>query len=88
MLLCRTGHCPAKSVKPRARSFRRRLSHMGQASGEITNALGTAQSNTFYRLSPEAVRLTVFGIELKSFYLRRFKKERWAVRARGREYGL
>jgi hypothetical protein len=34
------------------------LSRKATASGKITNALATAQPATFYRLSPEAPRLT------------------------------
>jgi hypothetical protein len=53
--------CAAKPVKPRARSFCRLLSRKATASGKITNARATTQPNLFYRLSPEAARLTVFG---------------------------
>jgi hypothetical protein len=31
---------------------------MATASGKITNALATTQAHLFYRLSPEAARLT------------------------------
>jgi hypothetical protein len=51
--------CAAKPVKPRARSFCRLLSHKATASGKITNARAAAQSSLFYRLSPEAARMTI-----------------------------
>jgi hypothetical protein len=57
--------CAANQVKPKARSFCRRLSHKACASGNPdsyrdTNARATARPNLFYRLSPEAARLTVW----------------------------
>jgi hypothetical protein len=41
------GHCPAKPVKTRARSFCRLFSHKATASGKITNALADAQALRF-----------------------------------------
>ncbi|TSJ42856.1 hypothetical protein FO440_01320 [Mucilaginibacter corticis] len=41
-LLCAQGLCPAKQVKPRARSFCLLLLHYATASGKITNALAAA----------------------------------------------
>jgi hypothetical protein len=54
--------CAANQVKPKARSFCRRLSHRATASGKITNAFATARPRLFYLISPEAARMTVLSI--------------------------
>ncbi|MCC8424116.1 hypothetical protein [Mucilaginibacter sp. UR6-11] len=50
--------CAANQIKPKARSFCRRLPQ-ALASGKITNAFAGTQPCLFYLISPEAARLTV-----------------------------
>ncbi len=50
--------CAANQIKPKARSFCRRLSHNATASGKITNAFAAAQATLFYLISPKAAHMT------------------------------
>ncbi|NNU34556.1 hypothetical protein HK413_11450 [Mucilaginibacter sp. S1162] len=73
--------CAAKPAKPRARSFCRPLSRRARASGKITNARTAAQAHLFYRLSPEAARMTIRK-EPTFSYICKMKKKRKGLSAR------
>jgi hypothetical protein len=86
MLLAAPGLCAAKQVKPRATFFCPASLVQCHNFCKIPDALSIAQGHQFYLLSPEAFLLTVFSTRNILYLIK--SKERWAVRARGREPGL
>jgi hypothetical protein len=80
------GLCAANQVKPRATFFCPASLAQCYTSAKSLMPFAIAQGHQFYLLSPEAFLLTVFSTRNILYLIK--SKERWAVRARGREPGL